>query len=117
MNEVDKKETVAYDIPSVTMKETPEGYTYQFELAGLGKDDAKLSVEGRTITLKTHTAHENPAGFKCVAKEFEYKNYAVSVDLPEMADPATIDAKLENGLLTVNVAKRPETAARKIAIG
>ena len=41
----------------------------------------------------------------------------MSVDLPEMADPATLAAKLENGLMTVTVKKRAETQARKIEIG
>ena len=40
----------------------------------------------------------------------------MSVDMPEMADMSTLAAKLENGILTVTVKKRPETQARKIAI-
>jgi len=44
-------------------------------------------------------------------------NYAMSADLPEMADPATLSAKLENGVLTVTMKKRAETQPRKIAIG
>jgi HSP20 family molecular chaperone IbpA len=38
------------------------------------------------------------------------------VDLPETADPGTVEAALENGILRVTVKKRPETQARKIAI-
>ena len=41
----------------------------------------------------------------------------MSADLPEMADPAALSAKLENGILTVTVKKRPETQPRKIEIG
>jgi hypothetical protein len=48
---------------------------------------------------------QNPAEFKQVAVEFERANYAMSVDLPEMADPAALSAKLENGVLTVTVKK------------
>lgn len=113
----DVKNDVVYEIPCVSMKETADGYFYAFELPGIGKENAKLSVEGRTLTLKANATHENPAGFKCVAKEFEPKNYSASLDLPDMADTSSLEAKLENGLLTVKVAKRPETAARKITIG
>ena len=56
------------------------------------------------------------AGFKEVACEFERYDYAISVDLPETADPATVAASLENGILHVTVKKRPETQARKIEI-
>ena len=50
------------------------------------------------------------------AAEFERANYAMSADLPEMADPAALAASLENGILTVTIKKRPETQPRKIEI-
>jgi HSP20 family protein len=39
--------------------------------------------------------------------------------LPESVDPDKINAKFENGVLTVTMAKKPEAApaAKKIAIG
>ena len=52
----------------------------------------------------------------CVAREFERTNYALDAELPEMADPASLAAKLENGVLTVTVKKRAETQAKTIAI-
>ena len=70
-----------------------------------------------TLTLKTHTKFQNPAGFRQVAAEFEHENYAMSIDLPELADASTLTAKLENGVLLVSVKKRPETQPRKISIG
>ena len=33
-----------------------------------------------------------------------------------MADPKSLSAKMENGVLTVTIKKRPETQARKIDI-
>ena len=53
---------------------------------------------------------------KQVAAEFERVNYAMSVEVPEMADPSTLTAKIENGILTVAMKKRPETQPRKIEI-
>ena len=87
------------------------------KLPGIGKKDADLHVEGRTLTLKTHATWQNPAGFRQVEAEFDRENYAASVDLPEMADVASLAATLENGILTVTVQKKPETQPRKIAIG
>jgi len=43
-------------------------------------------------------------------------NYAMSAEIPEMADPATLSAKIENGILTVIMKKRPETQPKKIEI-
>lgn len=104
-------------VPMLTINEHPEDYVLAFELPGIGKGDVDLHVENRSLTLKTHATHQNPAGFKLVNVEFSHTNYATSVDLPETADPQTVSAKLENGVLTVTVKKRPETQARAITIG
>ena len=106
-----------FTVPASTFTERPEDYELKIYLPGIGKGDADLRMEGRTLTLKTNAKHQNPAGFRQVAAEFERANYAMSADLPEMADPATLAAKLENGLMTVTVKKRAETQARKIEIG
>ena len=103
-------------VPKATMIEKPEEYELRIEVPGVGKEDAELHMEGRTLTLKTHAKYQNPAGFREVAKEFERPNYAISADLPEMADPKTITAKLENGILTVVVKKRAESKPTQIPI-
>lgn len=105
-----------FTVPAATLTEKPEEYELKVELPGIGKEDAELHMEGKTLTLKTHSKYQNPAGFKVIAAEFERTNYAMSVDLPEMADAATLSAKLENGILTVIIKKRPETKATKIDI-
>ena len=109
-------ENTKYIVHTVRMNERPEDYEFTFELPGIAKDEAELHVEGRTLTLKTHAAYQAPAGFKLVAQEFDRPNYAVSVDLPELCNLATVAGSLENGLLNVNVKKRPETQPRKIEI-
>ena len=98
------------------MVEKPEEYVLKVEVPGIGKEDAELHMDGKTLTLKTHAKYQNPAGFKQVAAEFERTNYAISAELPEMADPKTLSAKLENGVLTVTIQKRAETKPTQIQI-
>ncbi len=103
-------------VPTAVLSEKPDEYELKIEIPGIGKDEAELHVEGKALTLKTHAKYQNPAGFKQVAEEFERLNYAMSADLPELANPAALSAKLENGVLTVIVKKRAETQAKKIEI-
>ncbi|MBQ3289422.1 MAG: Hsp20/alpha crystallin family protein [Kiritimatiellae bacterium] len=105
-----------FTVPSATFTEKPAEYELKIEIPGIAKADAELHIEGKTLTLKTHSKYQNPAGFRQVAAEFERTNYAMSADLPEMADPSTLAAKLENGVLTVTIQKRPETQPKKIDI-
>jgi len=103
-------------VPAATMIEKPEEYELKIEIPGVAKEDAELHIEGRTLTLKTHAKFQNPAGFKQVAAEFERNNYAISADLPEMADAKAMTARLENGLLTIAVKKRAESQPKRIEI-
>lgn len=105
-----------YVVPTAVLTEKPEEYELRIEVPGIGKDEAELHLDGKTLTLKTHAKYQNPAGFKEIAKEFERQNYAISADLPELANPETLAAKLENGLLTITIKKRDETQGKKIAI-
>ena len=109
-------DTKKYMVPAATFTEKPEEYELKVQLPGTRKEDTELHIENRTLTLKTHASWQTPAGFKQVVSEFDHPNYAMSVDLPDMADPKALQAKLENGVLTVVVKKREETQAKKIAI-
>lgn len=104
-------------VPTATFAEKPAEYELKVQIPGIAKEDVDLHMEGKTVTLKTRSKYQNPAGFRQVAAEFERANYAMSADLPEMADPTALNAKLENGILTVTIKKRPETQPRKIEIG
>ena len=106
-----------FTVPSTQFTERPEAYELKVSLPGIGKEDAELHIEGKTLVLKAHAKHQNPAGFRQVVAEFERQSYAMSAELPEMADPASLKAKLENGLMTVTIGKRPETQPRKTEIG
>ena len=81
-----------YCTPSATFTDRAEDYELKVTLPGIAKDEVDLHVEGRTLTLKTASKYQNPAGFKCVASEFERTDFAMSLDLPEMADIATLAA-------------------------
>lgn len=105
-----------FSVPSARLTENTDAYELKVSLPGIGREDATLHMEGRTLVLKAVSRRQNPAGFKQVASEFENENFAMSVDLPEMADESTLDAKLENGIMTVTIKKRPETRPRKIDI-
>ena len=105
-----------YIVPTATFTENPEAYELVVELPGIGTEEADLHLDGHTLTLKTHATDENPAGFEQVAVEFERTNYAMSAELPEMADASAMTARLENGLLTVTIKKKPEVQPKRIEI-
>ena len=109
-------DNINYLVPATNLVERPDGYDISFAIPGIPREAVDLDIEGRMLVLKTHARRQHPAGFRQVVTEFDETDYAASVDLPDLADPATLSAALANGILTVAVAKRPETQARRIAI-
>ena len=81
-----------FTVPSTQFVENPDGYVLKASLPGIAKEDTELHVEGRTLVLKAKSHYQNPAGFRQVAAEFEHESYAMSADLPEMADIGTMTA-------------------------
>ncbi|MBQ7666834.1 MAG: Hsp20/alpha crystallin family protein [Kiritimatiellae bacterium] len=107
-----------YVLPAARMQETSTGYEAAFTIPGVPKGAVDLRVDGRTLRLRTSAKPEpRPAGFREALREFDPAlNYAASLELPELADPSTIRASVENGLLKVSFDKRPENQPRKIEI-
>ena len=103
-------------VPTATLTEKPEEYELKVEGPGAGKEDADLHMDGKTLTLKTHAKYQNPAGFREVAKEFERPNYAISADLPEMADPKTLTARREGGVRRAVGKTRAESKPTQIPL-
>ena len=51
-----------FTVPSATFTEKPAEYELKIEIPGVAKADAELHIEGKTLTLKTHSKYQNPAG-------------------------------------------------------
>ena len=86
--------------PAVFVNESKDGYEITFEIPGVDKEDVSLNIENRTLTLTAENGYAPPEGLACVSREFPVYNYAVSLDLPEHADTATVKATVANGILT-----------------
>ena len=82
-----------YVVPAVAMNETPEEYTFTFEIPGIPKENVELGMEGRTLTLKTDAVFQTPAGFKQAVAEFQQRmndQYGAGLQVVDPKDPAAL---------------------------
>jgi HSP20 family protein len=108
-------------VPALDVVESDTAYTLTLDLPGLAKDQLKVSVEGRRVTLeagdaKTADAKEAKEGERVLYRERTAAHYARTVALPAEVDQANSSAKFENGVLTLTLAKRVPTGATQISI-
>lgn len=74
----------------------------KIELPGVKPSDVDISVENKTLKVTGKSRHN---------KEFSY-----SYVLKSNIDDSAITANLQDGLLTITLPKKPESAPRKITI-
>ncbi len=105
-------------VPALDVTESDTAYTLSFDLPGLSKDQLKVTVQGRRVSLEASAAATNEAkeGERVIYRERSAVHYARTVSLPAEVDQATSTAKFENGVLTLTLAKRVPTGATQISI-
>lgn len=100
-------------VPSVDLRETDEQYTLAADLPGLKKDEIEISLVDDVVTIKGERKQEqeqNASGWHVF--ERNYGTFQRSFRLPRGVDAEKVNAKFENGVLTVTLPK-PEQARKK----
>ncbi len=84
-------------------------YHVRFEVPGVKKADLQVEVEGGVLTVSCEKKSEDNG-------ESTLENQRRAIRLPEGVDSEKIGAKLEDGVLTVTVAKAEEVKPRAIEV-
>lgn len=103
-------------VPSVDIYEKDEKVFFEAELPGFNKDDLKVDVKGKTVTLSGERKQEREENENSYRKERRYGKFERSFHLGFEADSESVVAKYENGILTVEVPKPQEIQAKQITI-
>ena len=107
--------------PALDVSETDAGYSVAFEVPGVTREQLKVSVEGRRVSVDTidvATAADQPKtdAPRVLYRERSTARYARTVSLPAEVDQASSSAKFENGVLTLTLAKKVPTGATQISV-
>lgn len=101
--------------PRADVLESEQGYQLQLDLPGVKKEDIQIQVEDGTLVVKAERKlHSNLEEYHRV--ERPYGNFARSFELPDAVDPAGIEAKLSDGVLSLMLPRRAEARPRQIAV-
>jgi len=106
-------------VPAVNVSETNDFYQIEMAAPGLSKDDFKVKLERNLLTVSVEKQMQNEENNKQYNKrEFSYTSFVRSFALPDSADDAAIEAKYNDGILAISVAKKEEAkqGAREIEI-
>lgn len=104
-----------YITPEVNIHETKDDYVLQAELPGVNKDGLEITLEGNELTL---VGRRQRGELKAPAlyRESSTADYRRVFELDPAIDAARIDAKIEQGVLTLRLPKSDRVKPRKITV-
>jgi len=80
-----------------------QAYTLSFDVPGVSREQLSIGIEGNVIRLETLPEAQ--------------RQYKAAYELPQDIDVSASEARLDNGVLTLKLAKlKPESKATKLAI-
>lgn len=103
--------------PSCDIAEEGNSYVLTFDLPGVTKDQVKVEADNDQLTIRAERKEEKKTeSKKKYLSEVHYGSYARTFTLPGPIDEKKIDAKFENGVLTVTVPKTESTKTKQIPV-
>jgi HSP20 family protein len=103
--------------PAFEVKETTDSFILKADLPGVAEADLDINVHNNILTVSgTRSAEERKEGESYALYERQFGSFSRSFSLPDMADGERVEAKLDQGVLTLTVAKKAEAKPRKIAL-
>ena len=104
-------------MPNVDIKENGNSYVIEAELPGLTEKDVEVKVENRNLfisTVKEKKKEEKKDNY--LIRERSSYSFSRNFILPEDADAESISGVFKNGVLSLEIAKKPEKKPKSIKI-
>jgi len=102
--------------PAVDVYETADSYVLMVDLPGAPKEAINLTLEAGTLTVRAEPEPYHTPEARLIFRELATPVYERSFTIGDGVDQAAVDARFEDGVLTVKLFKKEERKPREIAI-
>ena len=110
--------------PAVNVKEDEKAYTMEVAVPGIKKELCRIAINDdgeRELAIENKLEHkEENKKEHYLRREFSYTNYQQAYTLPDNVDKEHISAKVDNGVLTIEmpkIVKEQAKIGRRIEVG
>lgn len=102
----------------VNVHEDETAFHFEAELPGFTKDQVNIELEDGVLSISAEkkAEEESETKNKYHIRERAYSRVSRQFNLPSGIDPSKIDAKMEDGVLYLNIAKAEQAQVRQITI-
>ena len=104
-------------VPPTDVSEDKDSIQISMELPGVSPEDVRISLENNVLTVRGEKRQEEEENTERVHRvERIYGVFERTFVLPNTVDTERIDARHENGVLTVNIPKAERARPREIRV-
>ena len=116
-NEGESSLTTTNFIPPVDIYEDEKKIVLKLEVPGIPEKDLDVSVENNALTVKGERKFEKEEKEENFHRiERHYGSFFRAFTLPTSVETDNIDAKYENGVLKLELKKKPEAQPKQIKV-
>lgn len=104
-------------LPAFEIRETPAAYVIKADLPGIRLEDLEIQVLGNRLSIggrREAEAREDRETWHLMERAFGA--FSRSFTLPEEIQASQVEARLEQGVLTLTVAKSPAAQPQRIQV-
>ena len=104
-------------MPSVNVKETDEAYEIELAAPGFERNDFNVEVEKNILAISAKKADQaTEENSKYTRREFKTRSFKRTFQLPNHVNAEEVQAKYNNGILSVWLPKNEQVRSRVIEI-
>lgn len=103
--------------PAINVAESDKGYHVEVAAPGMTKDDFTVNLDADNNLVinmeKKEESKEEKKDKHYLRREFSYSKFQQAILLPDNVDKEKISAKVENGVLSIDIPKTQPDAEKK----
>lgn len=109
-------ENESWIAPIVDIHETEDDYFLIALMPGVSKENVKIKLEDGSLIIMGRIDYQSIINRKYILKEIESRNFYRRFKISDSIDESKIDAKIENGILNVQLPKHERVKPKTIEI-
>lgn len=102
-------------LPAVNIKEDDNEFLVEMAVPGMKKSDFNIDLDNELLSISVEASTKNEeeaSGY--TRREFGYSSFKRSFNVPETVDGEKIEAKYNEGILTIHLPKREEAKKKPV---
>lgn len=104
-------------LPSVDVRETGTSYIMEVDLPGYTEKDIEINLKDRLMTISSSRKEEKEEkNGEYLMRERSSSEFTRRFTLPQDINSEDVSARFENGVLSIDIPKKPETQPKQIEI-